>query len=214
MQLRERLQNEKRDQATAATSLQAELTKIGDELSTIKLTPSTKVHGSASGASSLPRPNTPGGSSVAAIFARIQALETKVTALTSDMHSRTANLEKDVEGSLTVSERRAKKLDDLYKEASAENEALYERFNTELGKLAKGVRGGDGTEALQTKLTEALDEVARVKKENLRLRREVGGLRAVVGGGRSSGSGSVDARVSSKGENEPPVLKERKGSIC
>jgi hypothetical protein len=87
-------------------------------------------------------------------------------------------MEKDLESSLVVSEKRAKKLDELYREASAENEALYDRFNSELGKLAREVRTGDGEGALQTQLSSAMDEIGRLKKENLRLKREVGGLRA------------------------------------
>jgi hypothetical protein len=79
---------------------------------------------------------------------------------------------------LVVSERRAKKLDELYREASAENEALYERFNTELGKVVKDVRLDNGEEALKAQLREALGELARMRKENMRLRREVGGLRS------------------------------------
>lgn len=77
-----------------------------------------------------------------------------------------------------MSERRAKKLDELYREASAENSALYERFNVELSKVTKEVRLGAGEESLKSQLKEALDEVARVKKENLRLKREIGGLKA------------------------------------
>lgn len=71
-----------------------------------------------------------------------------------------------------------KKLDELYREASAENEALYERFNSELGRITKEVRTGKGEAALKTQLKEALEDAARVKKDNMRLKREVNGLRA------------------------------------
>ena len=73
-------------------------------------------------------------------------------------------------------------MDELYREASAETEALYERFNTELSRIMKDVKTGRGEEAVGTQLKEALDEVARVKKENLRLKREVCGLRAQQAG--------------------------------
>lgn len=72
---------------------------------------------------------------------------------------------------------------------------MYERFNAEIMKLAKGIKGartsgegsGDRGEAvLRDKLREALDEVGRVKRENWALRREVGVLR--VGSGQSLGS--------------------------
>lgn len=71
-----------------------------------------------------------------------------------------------------------KRLDELYREASAENEALYGRFNSELGRITKDVKTGKGEEALQAQLKEALEDVERVKKENMRLKREVAGLRA------------------------------------
>jgi chromosome segregation ATPase len=101
-----------------------------------------------------------------------------VTTLISTLGSRTTSLEKDIENSLLVSERRARKLDELYREASAENEALYERFNSELSRVAKEVKMGGGEEMIRTQLKEAVDEVARLTKENLRLKREIAGLRA------------------------------------
>lgn len=229
-QLRERLENEKREQAANTASFQTEVTFIGDQMSNLKLSP-TKLTGPASGASSLPRSSATGAQSVAALAARIHALEATVSSMTSESEKRSAALAKDVETSLAISERRAKKLDELYKEASAENEALYERFNTELSKLAKAIRSGDGEEVFQMKFKETLDDAARMKKENLRLKREVGGLRAVVGGHRVSGSrgsgGSENRMVS--GDNAAqassgsmrlsgiPVLGagagERKGSL-
>jgi hypothetical protein len=96
---------------------------------------------------------------------------------------------------LVVSERRVKKLDELYSEASAENEALYERFNVELGKVVKDVKLGNGEEALKAQLREALGELARMRKENMRLRREVGGLR----------SQQVDQNSANEGDRRPSV---------
>lgn len=98
--------------------------------------------------------------------------------LSSEFNSQTSAIEKDLESSLVVSEKRAKKLDELYREASAENEALYDRFNSELSKVAKDVRAGDAEDALKSQLSSALEEIGRLKKENFRLKREVGGLRA------------------------------------
>jgi DNA-binding transcriptional regulator YbjK len=120
-------------------------------------------------------PNSP--SLNASLAARIRSLESRLSALCSDLGRRTEAIEKDLETSLVVSEKRAKKLDELYREASAENEALYERFNTELSKVANDVRLGSGEESLKSQLREALEEVAIAKKENMRLRREVGGLK-------------------------------------
>lgn len=111
-------------------------------------------------------------------MSRVRSFESRLSTLTSDLGKRTTTLEKDVENSLLVSERRVKKLDELYREASVENEALYERFNSELGRITKDVRTGKGEGALQAQLKEALGEVERIKKENMRLKREVTGLRA------------------------------------
>lgn len=117
-----------------------------------------------------------------ALSARLTALETKLAALSSDTTTRTTSLQKDVDSSLVVSEKKAKKLDELYRDANAENEALYERFNDELGKILKGVRGGQGVEELKGKLKEAQEEVGRCRRENARLKREVVGLRVQLRG--------------------------------
>ncbi|KAL1955212.1 hypothetical protein VTO42DRAFT_8924 [Malbranchea cinnamomea] len=178
--LRERVQNEKKALASAESTLHAELASIGHELSNSRVSPpkacplssgaNVKIMGSQSASSS--------SSSTSTLLNRIRNLETKVATLTSTLTSRTATLEKDIEDSLMVSERRARRLDELYREASAENEALYERFNSELSRVTREIRNGAGEEVLREQLREALEEVARVKKENLRLRREICGLRA------------------------------------
>ena len=126
---------------------------------------------------------------------RVRSLESRLTTLTSDLGKRTTTLEKDLENSLAVSERRVKKLDELYREASAENEALYERFNSELGKMMKDVRAGRGETVLKAQLKEALEDVGRVKKENMRLKREVNGLR-----GQQSSAPPPRDRTSIEGE--------------
>ena len=119
-----------------------------------------------------------GGSPTSALLSRMRNLELAFESLSGELKNRASSMEKDLESSLVVSEKRAKKLDELYREASAENEALYGRFNSELSKLAKEVRTGDGEGALKSQLFSAMDEVGRLKKENFRLKREVGGLRA------------------------------------
>lgn len=114
----------------------------------------------------------------AALSSRVHNLEAKFETLTGELNGRASAIEKDLESSLVVSEKRAKKLDELYREASAENEALYDRFNSELSKMANAARSGSVDEALKSQLAGALEEVGRLKKENFRLKREVGGLRA------------------------------------
>lgn len=118
----------------------------------------------------------------AALESRFRMLEDRFDQVTGEYNGRTAALEKDVEASLIVSEKRVRKLDELYREASAENEALYDRFNSELSKFSKDMRAGSAEESLQSQLTNALEEIGRLKKENFRLKREVGGLRAQQAG--------------------------------
>lgn len=160
----------------AQQSLKDELDLIGEELRALRLTSSiTKRDGQ--GPEPLAEPfDSPTPSAV--LVSRVRNLELKFETLSGEFSGRTAAIEKDLESSLVVSEKRAKKLDELYREASAENEALYDRFNSELSKVAKDVRAGNAEESLKTQLSSALEEIGRLKKENFRLKREVGGLRA------------------------------------
>lgn len=59
---------------------------------------------------------------------------------------------------------------------------LYEKFNGELGKIVKALRGKGEKEELVGKMKEATEETAKTKKENARLRREVLTLRALLKG--------------------------------
>ena len=117
-------------------------------------------------------------STALSLESRLTRLEERFENMSSEYNGRTSAIEKDLESSLIVSEKRVKKLDELYREASAENEALYDRFNTELSKIARDVRSGSAEDALKSQLANALEEISRLKKENFRLKREVGGLRA------------------------------------
>ncbi len=85
-----------------------------------------------------------------------------------------------METSLVSANKKAQKLDELCREANAENEMLYERFNDELGKILTGVKAGNGIEEMKGKMLEAQAEVARLKGENARLKREVAGLRSLI----------------------------------
>ncbi|OJJ98787.1 hypothetical protein ASPACDRAFT_44416 [Aspergillus aculeatus ATCC 16872] len=173
--LRDRLNSEKKAQNIASLGLKDELELIGAELNALRLNPTPykgdgKLH-------SLDEPFAPSTAN-AALASRVRNLETRFETFSEELNGRTALIERDLESSLVVSERRAKKLDELYREASAENEALYDRFNTELEKIAKDMRTGNGEESLKSQLSSALEEIGRLKKENFRLKREVGGLRA------------------------------------
>ena len=100
-----------------------------------------------------------------------------------------AALQREMEGNVRASETKVRAIDQLYRETTAENELLYERFNSELGKIVKALRGKgrEDKEELVARLKDQTEETARVKKENARLRREMVGLRtalkAASGGG-------------------------------
>lgn len=162
--LRERLNNEKQFIALTESNIRAEMTKIGEELSSTSTRPLSS------------------GSPIKAttLQARMTALEAKLQSSTSDISNRVNSAQKDLERALIVSERRAKKLEELFKEATAENEALYDRFNKELAKAVKNVRAGptEGIEELKSRLSDTSTEFQKMKKENWRLKREIAGLKA------------------------------------
>ncbi|KAI9722016.1 MAG: hypothetical protein M1812_001976 [Candelaria pacifica] len=165
--LRERLQNEQKAISTTESKLQAELSKIGDELSSLSLRPSANTNTT--------RPITP---SLTSLSTRIKALETALPTQISTLSSTLTTIQTDLSTSLIVADTKAKKLDELYREANAENEALYERFNDELGKVLSRVRAGEGAEELKRRVREGEEESGRLRGENARLKREVAGLRS------------------------------------
>ncbi|CAG7997950.1 unnamed protein product [Penicillium olsonii] len=176
--LRERVQLEKKTQYATQLGLRDEISAISDELRSFKLTPPRELSPMDLSFSFDREDSHASSATTASLEARMRNIEAKFDMLTAECNGRTSAIEKDLESSLVLSERRVKKLDELYREASAENEALYDRFNTELSKVAKDVRSGHAEDALKSQLASALDEIGRVKKENFRLKREVGGLRA------------------------------------
>lgn len=177
--LRDRVQYDKRTQATSQDDMRDELRALGDELQTLRLSPAKQSSPERTiGSLDSSRPS----SARSLLEARLRSLEGRFENFTGEYNGRISALERDLESSLALSERRVKKLDELYREASAENEALYGRFNSELSKIAKEVRAGNGEGALQSQLEIAMEEIGRLKKENLRLKREVGGLRAQQAG--------------------------------
>ncbi|KAL9022408.1 MAG: hypothetical protein Q9185_000314 [Variospora sp. 1 TL-2023] len=172
--LRERLSNEQKALSGAESNLRAEIAKIGEEMSAFRLSrPDADNTASSDPFSDV---------SMASLDARLTSLATTLSTLASTVRTQYSNLSKDVDSSLLASERKARKLDELYKEANAENEALYERFNDELSKVLKAVKGGEGAEELRRKVKEGAEEAGRLRRENGRLKREVVGLRSQVGG--------------------------------
>ncbi|SPN99883.1 related to Rho guanyl nucleotide exchange factor [Cephalotrichum gorgonifer] len=163
--LRERLQTEKQAVDEVDASLKSELSRITEDMA---------------------RVNGQGGRAPAAdlrkLSASVQALEERVPAAVKEITDRHLSVQRDMETNLKASEAKVKAVDQLYKEAMAENELLYEKFNGELGKIVKAIKGKgrDDREELVAKVREQSEETARVKKENARLRREMASLRAAV----------------------------------
>lgn len=164
--LRERLQNESKAINEAEASLQTELSKIGQEMA--KLTTSSTVR----------------TVDLSKLTTTVGELETRIPEVIKDLTTRNEAIKVDLEKSLQASEFKVKGLDQLYKESSAENELLYEKFNGELGKIVKALKGKgkDDKEELISKVKDASEETAKIKKENARLRREVLTLRALLKG--------------------------------
>jgi hypothetical protein len=165
--LRERLQNEAKAINAAEASLQTELSKIGQEMAKFNV-----------------RASTTSDSELERLSENVKALESRIPDVIKDLNARTDAIKKDLETSLQASEYKVKGLDQLYKESSAENELLYEKFNGELGKIVKALKGKgkDDKEQLVTKTKEVSEETARLKKENARLRREILTLRTLLKG--------------------------------
>jgi hypothetical protein len=167
--LRDRLQTGKKTLEDAETSTQAELSKIRDRLTRIEST-SQSAHQS---------------SDVSQLRAAMSKLEEQVVSMNTQLQEKQAGLERDMETTVRASETKLRSIDQLHKETAAENELLYEKFNDELAKIVKAVRGKgrEDKEELMAKLTEQSEETARMKKENSRLKREIVSLRMALKGG-------------------------------
>lgn len=162
--LRERLQNEAKAINEAEASLQNELSKIGEEMAKLNAVTS-------------PRPQD-----FEKLTGKMRLLETRIPEMSKQLTARVDQVKADLEKSLQASEFKVKGLDQLYKESSAENELLYEKFNAELGKIVRALRGKgkEDKEELVVKMKEGSEENAKTKKENSRLKREILTLRAML----------------------------------
>ncbi|EGO58924.1 hypothetical protein NEUTE1DRAFT_145042 [Neurospora tetrasperma FGSC 2508] len=169
--LRERLQTELKAVEEVDATLQSELTRISEDMTRINAT--------------LPRSAS---TEIRRLSSAVRALEERVPHAMLDLQERQAEINREMEATLRVAEAKVKAIDQLYKEATAENELLYEKFNSELGKMLKALKGKgrEDKEELLAKLREQSEEAARVKKENARLKREMASLRALIKAGVSS----------------------------
>ena len=170
------MSQEQKSLASAESSLQAEIAKIGEEMSSVY-----KIQRSPTKAKSQTQPLS-APPSLQILSTQLSNLSATLSTFTATHTASLSSLSSDIESSLSVSDKKARKLDELYREANAENEALYERFNDELGKILGKVKKGEGVEETRTKLREAQEEVAKLKKENGRLKREVIGLKSLMEG--------------------------------
>lgn len=173
--LRERLQLEQHSVASTHSALQQELNKIGDELTS---TASPSRPATARGSKTLTSRGSVSQPSSIELAQRVLKMEGQLPKQMEELSKRITSIQGDLTTSLSVSETKCKKLDELYREANEENEALYARFNDELGRILKAVRGGEGVEELKKKLKEAQSEASNLKRETSRLKRENVGLRA------------------------------------
>lgn len=156
--LGERIDREKRAMAEAGTSLQAGIDGIGREL----------ADNQVSDTNSAPR----------ALAARVSEMEQLLTSRLDALGAQADAIQADLESSLLVSETKSKNLDALYRQASVENEMMYDRFNGELEKVLKKVTAGPGLDEMRRQLKAAQDESQRLRKDNQRLKRENLGLRS------------------------------------
>ncbi len=166
--LRERLQNEAKAINEAEASLQNELSKIGEEMAKLNAT-----SGSPNRFSDIQR-----------LAQAVAALESRIPEVIKDLNSRNDAVKAELEKSYQASEFKVKGLDQLYKESSAENELLYEKFNAELGKIVRALKGKgkEDKEELVAKVKDGSEEIAKIKKENARLKRENLTLRTLLKG--------------------------------
>ena len=176
--LRERLQTEKKAVDEVDATLKSELTRISEDMARVN--------------SALPRSAT---ADIRKLSTAVQALEDRVPQVLRDLEERHALMQRDMDATLRATEAKVKAIDQLYKEATAENELLYEKFNSELGKIVKALRGKgrEDKEDLVGRLKESSEEVVRAKKENVRLKREMVSLRMLLKGATSAGGGGGGA---------------------
>ncbi|TQW00507.1 hypothetical protein V2A60_001586 [Cordyceps javanica] len=156
--LRDRVQTSRSAVGEASTALRAEIQKATDQIS---------------------HSNAP--ASTASLDAQgLQALEEKLNKTIQSLQEKYSALQEEMDTTLKATEIKMRSIDQLHKEASAENELIYEKFNDELGKIVKALRskGKEDKEELMAKLKEHSEEASRLRRENGRLKRENISLRA------------------------------------
>ncbi|KAL5601076.1 hypothetical protein BROUX41_005905 [Berkeleyomyces rouxiae] len=168
--LRERLQSEKQIAAEVDASLKSELSKITEDMA--------RVGNSAVGGG---RHNTP---EFRRLTAAVRNLEEQIPTAIQDVSTRHESIQRDMEMTMKAHEVKVEEIDTLYQKTALENKALYDRFNTELVKIVKAVKGKgrEDKEELLGMMMQQGEEVAKLRKDNLKLKRELASLRAAVKG--------------------------------
>lgn len=204
--LRERLQTEKKAVEEQDAYLKSELSRIAEDMARVNSSlprPASMmgggVHGNfgASNTSSLSS-STNNSIELRLLTARVSQLEAQLASQTTENLARQHKFIEDMDATLKAQEQKVKAIDQLYKEATAENELLYEKFNSELGKMVKALRAKKGSEEREDvvlKMREQVDEIARLKKDNQRLKREMTSLRSFIRGAPTSGNGSIGSAI-------------------
>lgn len=166
--LKERLQSEMQVVQDVDASLKQELAKIGDEMALIDTARSSST-----------RPTEMND-----FTGSLKELENRIQVMMRELSEKQASTQRDVDVALKIAESKVRAIDQLHKEVVAENELLYEKYNGELGRIIKAVKGKtrEDKDELVAKLKEQSEETARIKKENARLKRDVLGLRAMLRG--------------------------------
>jgi hypothetical protein len=168
--IRDRIDSQKREIENVSKVLQSEINSLGHEF-TVRNSPRAQASAAA--------PSTP-AASTKDMQTRLAALARHVNSTLEALQNNATAISNDVASSLQVSEARYKHIDKLHREVTAENDALYTRFNDELEGITRNFRKGKGQEELDRLLRASQEECLRLRKENSRLKRENAGLRAQV----------------------------------
>ena len=182
--IRERLKQEQEAAAGTELSLQNEINKIGEEMSRFKLrappdrtTSSTSPESSSS--SSLPTiiragaEDQPSPPNIDTLTTRLATLQTTLQTHIATHTAQTTHLHTEIDSLLQTTNTKLRNLDTLYREANAENEALYDRFNDELSRVLGRVKSGEGMVEMKERLDASLKDGVAVRGERARLRREI-----------------------------------------
>jgi hypothetical protein len=166
--LRERLETEKACAQEADAALKSELSKIGEEMARLNQSVGAASSSSKSQSAELGR-----------LAASVKALEERIPTIMSDLDGRHTALQRDVDDTVKVMEEKLDAVDQLYRETAAENELLYEKFNSELNKIVRALKGKgkDDKEELMAQLRDQSEEAARLKRDNAVLKRQMVGLK-------------------------------------